>query len=85
MNSQANRMCMSLFMCFDYITFFSWSFGVLLYELFTMGETPYSTVQPADMIEYLESGHRLPKPEPLCPTEMYVSYRIVLFCKIYFC
>jgi serine/threonine protein kinase len=49
---------------------FSWSYGVLLYELFTLGKTPYPTVQPSDMLAYLESGQRLPKPEPLCTDEL---------------
>ncbi|PAV80730.1 hypothetical protein WR25_03324 [Diploscapter pachys] len=47
-----------------------WSFGVFLFELFSLGETPYATVQPTDMPDYLESGKRLPKPEK-CPEKIY--------------
>ena len=79
MNSLANPMC-KLYHASYFICIFSWSFGVLLYELFTMGETPYPTVQPSDMIAYLESGQRLPKPEPLCLPEMYVCWYLKVWC-----
>ncbi len=51
----------------------SWSFGVLLFEIFTMGDTPYPTIQPSDMLTYLESGLRLGRPKSsLCSDEMCV-------------
>ncbi|CAI4229360.1 unnamed protein product [Auanema sp. JU1783] len=53
-----------------------WSFGVLLYELYTVGQVPYQTVQPQDMPKYLEDGNRLPQPE-ICPNEI---YEIMLKC-----
>jgi hypothetical protein len=57
------------------LSYFSWSFGVLLYEIFSLGETPYSTVQQAAMIEYLEGGNRLSKP-PMADDVMSVNFGI---------
>lgn len=36
-----------------------------------MGDGPFPGIQPADMIEHLESGHRNKQPDN-CPNEMYV-------------
>ena len=47
-----------------------WSFGVLLWELFTRGETPYKSIRYYHLIHYLNSGHRLDKPID-CPQEFY--------------
>ncbi|KAK0394150.1 hypothetical protein QR680_000593 [Steinernema hermaphroditum] len=47
-----------------------WSYGILLYELFTFGEVPYGAVDNAEILQYLESGQRLEKPI-FCPTEIY--------------
>jgi hypothetical protein len=51
---------------------FSWSYGVLLYEIFTSGETPYFSVQQVDMLQHLEDGNRLPQPQ-LANFEMLVA------------
>uniref|UniRef100_A0A914D9A4 Protein kinase domain-containing protein n=2 Tax=Acrobeloides nanus TaxID=290746 RepID=A0A914D9A4_9BILA len=51
-----------------------WAYGVLLYELFTMGDTPYHSIQPTDMSDYLLAGNRLEQPN-LCPDEMYELMR----------
>ncbi|OXA46162.1 Fibroblast growth factor receptor 3 [Folsomia candida] len=41
-----------------------WAFGVLMWEVFTLGETPYIGINSVpEFIEYLEDGHRLEKPE----------------------
>ncbi|CAD6185385.1 unnamed protein product [Caenorhabditis auriculariae] len=47
-----------------------WSFGVFLFELFTMGDVPYPTIQPTEMIDHLEAGNRLSQPTK-CPNEIY--------------
>lgn len=50
----------------------AWSFGVLLHELFSLGDTPYPTIQPIELLTYLEGGHRMEQPA-VCPNEMLVS------------
>ncbi|CAI2355870.1 unnamed protein product [Caenorhabditis sp. 36 PRJEB53466] len=47
-----------------------WSFGVLLFEIFSMGDVPYPTVQQVDMLEHLMAGGRLSQPIK-CPNEIY--------------
>lgn len=46
-----------------------WSFGVLLFEIFSMGDVPYPTIQQVDMLEHLLAGGRLSQPLK-CPNEM---------------
>ena len=36
-----------------------WSYGVCLWEMLTLGSTPYSTVENNELEAYLESGKRL--------------------------
>lgn len=41
----------------------SWSYGVLLWEIMSFGETPYQDIPMEDFFTYLEYGHRLKQPE----------------------
>ena len=54
--------------------FFSlqWSFGVVLWEIFTLGQSPYQELPAEHMYSYLTSGQRLPQPTS-CPDEVYVK------------
>jgi hypothetical protein len=45
-----------------------WSFGVLMFEIITLGGTPYPGIQPDDMLAFLESGKRITQPDN-CPNE----------------
>ncbi|XP_063699898.1 tyrosine-protein kinase Shark isoform X2 [Culicoides brevitarsis] len=48
-----------------------WSFGIVLWEMFTRGEVPYGDETPGSkVIEMIEKGERLPKPDD-CPNEIY--------------
>jgi serine/threonine protein kinase len=40
-----------------------WSFGVLIYEVYTFGQIPYPTMSNEEMVEFLKSGQRLECPD----------------------
>ncbi|XP_061193771.1 uncharacterized protein LOC133202005 [Saccostrea echinata] len=40
-----------------------WSYGVTVWEVFTMGGTPYDNVRSRDLPKWLKQGNRLSKPE----------------------
>ena len=48
----------------DYLTLRSdvWSFGVLLWEIFSFGRAPYGHVDYEELLNKLENGYRLPCP-----------------------
>ncbi|XP_072766472.1 proto-oncogene tyrosine-protein kinase ROS-like [Anoplolepis gracilipes] len=47
-----------------------WSFGVLLWEIMSLGEQPYPTRDNFEVLEYVRSGGKLTKP-PNCPVTLY--------------
>ncbi|XP_046674872.1 LOW QUALITY PROTEIN: tyrosine-protein kinase RYK-like [Homalodisca vitripennis] len=54
-----------------------WSFGVLLWELITLAQQPYSEVDPFEMAAYLRDGYRLAQPLN-CPDQTIRSYDLLL-------
>ncbi|XP_027052583.1 angiopoietin-1 receptor-like, partial [Pocillopora damicornis] len=50
--------------------FGSWSFGVLLWELCTMGGIPYPGIRNRELLRLLKSGYRMEKPA-ICSDELY--------------
>ncbi|XP_078228252.1 tyrosine-protein kinase Srms isoform X1 [Callithrix jacchus] len=48
-----------------------WSFGVLLYEVFTYGQCPYEGMTNHETLQQITRGYRLPRPAT-CPAEVYV-------------
>eukprot|EP01114_Cavostelium_apophysatum_P008625 TRINITY_DN2123_c0_g2_i3.p1 TRINITY_DN2123_c0_g2~~TRINITY_DN2123_c0_g2_i3.p1 ORF type:complete len:685 (-),score=121.16 TRINITY_DN2123_c0_g2_i3:649-2703(-) len=48
-----------------------WSFGVVLWELFSFGMTPYVEFSNHDAMKYVSEGHRLECPEG-CPDQIYL-------------
>lgn len=53
-----------------------WSFGVLLYEICTLGGNPYPLLSTSDLITELKSGYRMEKPSS-CSKEL---YELMLSC-----
>ncbi|XP_022799052.1 platelet-derived growth factor receptor alpha-like [Stylophora pistillata] len=51
-----------------------WAFGVLLWELVTLGGTPYPTVNNRELLRLLKNGYRMEKPD-VCNSEMYDMMR----------
>ncbi|XP_074635223.1 tyrosine-protein kinase Src42A-like [Acropora palmata] len=47
-----------------------WSFGILLTELVTYGRVPYAGMNNKQVVEEVERGYRMPKPN-LCPDKLY--------------
>jgi fyn-related kinase len=39
-----------------------WSYGILLYEIFTRGQVPYPGMHNREVIEQVEAGYRMPMP-----------------------
>ncbi|XP_029434937.1 tyrosine-protein kinase STYK1-like [Rhinatrema bivittatum] len=53
-----------------------WAFGILLYEMITLGSPPYPDLQPADVLPELQRRYRMPQPEQ-CGNRL---YRIMKSC-----
>ncbi|XP_014883600.1 tyrosine-protein kinase SRK2 [Poecilia latipinna] len=48
-----------------------WSFGILLYEIMTFGQMPYSAMTNMQAVQWISRGNRLPCP-PRCPKPMHL-------------
>ncbi|XP_029209536.2 tyrosine-protein kinase SRK3-like isoform X2 [Acropora millepora] len=53
-----------------------WSFGVVLYEIFTIGGQPYPRVNARKVVALLNDGYRMPKPNHVAE----VLYQVMLKC-----
>jgi hypothetical protein len=42
---------------------FSWAFGIVLYEIYTLGQIPFVLIDAKDMIQHLQDGNRPEKPD----------------------
>ena len=61
---------------FLFISFARWSFGILLWEMFTLGQTPYPSIPVQHLVALLKECGRMEKPD-YCPVEI---YHIMLQC-----
>ncbi|KAM3923619.1 tyrosine-protein kinase Srms [Leptodactylus fuscus] len=53
-----------------------WSFGIMLYEVYTLGDIPYKGWNNREVVTKVSQGYRLPQPQ-ICPMEM---YNLMLLC-----
>ncbi|XP_065662146.1 tyrosine-protein kinase receptor torso isoform X3 [Hydra vulgaris] len=53
-----------------------WSYGVVLFEIVTLGGTPYPTISNRELLNLLKSGYRMEKPQNCSET----MYDIMLHC-----
>ncbi|XP_066600812.1 tyrosine kinase receptor Cad96Ca [Prorops nasuta] len=53
-----------------------WSFGVLIWEIVTLGSTPYPGLAAAEVMKRIKEGYRLDRPEH-CKREL---YNIMYYC-----
>uniref|UniRef100_A0AAX7V4I4 Tyrosine-protein kinase RYK n=1 Tax=Astatotilapia calliptera TaxID=8154 RepID=A0AAX7V4I4_ASTCA len=54
----------------DFSSASDWAFGVTLWELMTLGQTPYVDIDPFEMSAYLKDGYRIAQPIN-CPDELF--------------
>lgn len=47
-----------------------WAYGVVLWEIGTLGATPYPTISNYEIIKFLKLGGRLEKPD-ICTEKIY--------------
>ena len=47
-----------------------WSFGVVMWETFSAGKTPYAAMNNVEVLDRINGGYRLPMPED-CPKAIY--------------
>ncbi|CUT99593.1 proto oncolocus tag tyrosine protein kinase LCK [Echinococcus multilocularis] len=55
-----------------------WSFGVVMFEVFTLGSTPYKDMDVEEVVERVKAGYRLPNPTSLgfyCEEVMYETMK----------
>lgn len=64
---------------------FQWSYGVLLWEIFTYGKQPYCGIDNQDILYYLKQGKRLPMPDATNDFMWgLLSHLVVKKCSVWF-
>uniref|UniRef100_A0A3B4TDN5 Tyrosine-protein kinase STYK1-like n=1 Tax=Seriola dumerili TaxID=41447 RepID=A0A3B4TDN5_SERDU len=51
-----------------------WSFGMLLYEMVTLGDPPFAELTPTELLQYLQRGKHLSRPTT-CSNSLYAIIR----------
>nr|XP_027200056.1 tyrosine-protein kinase ITK/TSK-like isoform X2 [Dermatophagoides pteronyssinus] len=47
-----------------------WAYGILTWEVFSLGKLPYGKLTNAEVVEKIREGYRLDKPKQWCPLEI---------------
>ena len=61
-----------------------WSFGILLWEIYSFGRVPYPRIPLNDVVEHVENGYQMEAPEG-CPAQVFnimkdvSNFRICIF------
>ncbi|XP_040293290.1 tyrosine-protein kinase Srms [Bufo bufo] len=53
-----------------------WSFGIVMFEVYTLGDMPYKGLNNRDVVTKVTQGYRLPQP-PVCTMDI---YNLMLLC-----
>jgi serine/threonine protein kinase len=54
-----------------------WAFGVLMWEVFSLGQLPYLGLSNEEAIEAVRSGQTMSRPNEFCPDDV---YEVMLSC-----
>jgi serine/threonine protein kinase len=58
-----------------------WSFGVLMWEVFSRGEQPYSHLTPMAVMGHILLGHRLEKPDE-CSDDLFAHNHSFIYLSL---
>jgi len=61
-----------------FLIIYRWAFGILLWEIVTLGAMPYPDIPTNKILQFLKSGYRMERP-PNCSQELYVCYNDMTF------
>lgn len=65
------------------LVLYRWAFGILLWEIVTLGAMPYPGTPTNRILQLLKSGYRMERP-PNCGRELYVTSCDILPIDLYF-
>ena len=53
-----------------------WSFGILLWEIYSFGRVPYPRIPLGDVVKHVENGYQMEAPEG-CPAQVFTIMKDV--------
>lgn len=67
----------AILIAYNEILDYRWAFGILLWEIVTLGAMPYPDIPTNRILQFLKSGYRMERP-PNCSRELYI-YDVITF------